>query len=64
MYILKELDRLQLANTFANDKLKKSHPYQQLQLDYAPNINSDEIPTFDILLTDSNIKLSDPPNDF
>ena len=49
-YILEELDRSQLAGTFADDKLKKFHPRQQLQLDHAPNLDHKEIPTLTISL--------------
>ena len=37
--MLKELDRLRLASTFASDRFKKFHPWQQFQLDYVSNLD-------------------------
>ena len=62
-YILEELDGSQLAGTFAGDRLKKFHPRQQLQLDHAPNLDHEEIPTLDdFLIGDSDSDLSDVPD--
>ena len=64
-YMLQELDGSQLSGTFAGDRLKKFHPRQRLQLDHAPNLNNEEIPTLDDFLAgDSDSELSDPPDDF
>lgn len=54
MYIFEELDGSQLAGTFAGDKLKKFYPHQQLQLDYASNLNYEEILTLDNFFLDDN----------
>lgn len=62
-YILEKLNRSQLAGTFVSDKLKKFHVRQQLQLDHAPNLNHEEILTFDnFLIGDSDSDFSDMPN--
>lgn len=45
--MLEKLDRLQLAGIFARDRLKKFQLQQQLQLDYAPDLDDKEIPTLD-----------------
>ena len=63
--MLEELDRLQLAATFAYNRLTKFYPRQQLQLDYVPNLKHKEIPTHDnFLVGDNNSDLSDVPNNF
>ncbi len=63
IYMLEDLDGSRLAGTFAGDRLKKFHPRQRLQLDYAPNLNNEEIPTLDDFLADSDSELSDAPDD-
>lgn len=64
-YMLEELDGSRLAGTFAGDRLKKFHPHQQLQLDHAPNLDHEEIPTLDDFLAgDSDSELSDAPDDY
>ena len=61
-YMLEELDRSRRAGNFAGDRLKKFHPCQRLQLDHAPNLNNEEIPTLDDFLAgDSDSELSDAP---
>ena len=60
-YIIEELDGSRLAGTFAGDRLKKFHPRQ---LDHAPNLNNEEIPTLDDFLADSDSELSDAPDDY
>ena len=63
-YMLEELDGLQLAGTFAGDRLKKFHPRQRLQLDHAPDLDDEEIPTLDRFLADNSASdLSDAPDD-
>ena len=63
-YILEELDGLRLAGTFADDRLKKFHPRQRLQLDHALNLDHEEILTLnDFLAGDSDSDLSDAPDD-
>ena len=63
--ILEELDRLQLADAFAGDRLKKFHLRQQLQLDHALNLDNKEIPTLsNFLVGNSNSELSEAPDDF
>lgn len=65
IYIFEKFDRLWLAGTFAGDRLKKFHPRQWLQLDYAPNLNNQKILTLnDILASDSNNELSDRSDNF
>ncbi len=72
IYMLDELNRSRLAGTFADNRLKKFHPRQRLQLDHAPDLDHKEIPNFDnFLIGDSNSdlsntppKLSDTPNKF
>ena len=49
-YMLKKLDRLQLAGIFADKRLKKFHTRQRLQLDYAPNLDHEETPPSAIFL--------------
>ena len=65
-YMLEELDGSRLAGTFAGDRLKKFHPRQRLQLDNAPDLGEEEIPTLDNFLAgDDDSDLSDaPPDDF
>ena len=62
-YILEELDGSQLAGIFAGDRLKKFHPCQRLQLDHAPNLNNEEIPTLNDFLANSDSEFSDTPDD-
>lgn len=63
-YMLEELDGLRLASTFAGDRLKKFHPRQRLQLDHAPDLDHEEIPTLDDFLAgDDDSDLSDAPPD-
>ena len=65
MYILEELDRSQLASTFAGDRLKNFHPRQQLQLDHTPNLDHEKIPTLDNFLIGGNDSdFSDVPDYF
>lgn len=45
IYMFEKLDRLYLAGTFVNDKLKKLYPYQWLQLDHIPNLDHKEVAT-------------------
>lgn len=64
-YILEELDRSHLANTFAGDRLKKFHLCQQLQLDYIPNLGHEEVSTLNqFFVGNSNSKLSNTPNNY
>ena len=65
-YMLEELDRSRLAGTFAGDRLKKFHPQQRLQLDNAPDLGEEEIPTLDNFpASDDDSDLSDTtPNNF
>ena len=64
-YMLEELDASQLAGTFADNRLKKFHPRQRLQLDHAPDLDGEEIPTLDRFLADDSASdLSDAPDDF
>ena len=64
-YMLEELDGSRLADTFAGDKLKKFHSWQQLQLDHAPDLNNEEIPTLDKFLAgNSDTDLSEASNNF
>ena len=64
-YMLEELDGSRLAGTFAGDRLKKFHPRQRLQLDHAPNLDHEEIPTLsNFLAGDSDSELSEAPDDF
>ena len=62
-YILEELDGSRLADTFAGDILKEFHPRQRLQLDHAPNLDHEEIPTLnDFLEGGSDSDFSDAPD--
>ena len=64
-YMLEELDGSRLAGTFAADRLKKFHPRQRPQLDHAPDLDDEEIPTLDRFLTDDSASdLSDAPDNF
>lgn len=64
-YVLEELDGSRLAGTFAGDRFKKFHPRQRLQLDHAPDLDREEIPTLDNFLAgDSDSDLSDALDDF
>ncbi len=62
-YMLEELNGSRLASTFVGERLKKFHPRQRLQLDHAPNVNNEEIPTLDNFLSDGDSELSDAPDD-
>lgn len=55
IYILEKLDRLQLAGLFASNRLMKFHPRQQLQLNYALNLDCKEISNLMISLETSMI---------
>lgn len=62
-YMLKKLNRLRLSGIVANDKLKRFHPQQRLQLDYAPNLDYEELSNLDnFFLSNGNNKLFDIPN--
>ena len=64
-YILEELDGSQLADTFAGNRLKKFHLWQQLQLDYTLNLDHEEISTFgDFFAGNNDSNLSDTPDNF
>lgn len=57
MYMLGEYDKLQLAGTFADNRLKKFQLWQQLQLDHVPNLDYKKILDLDNYLAgDSNSK--------
>ena len=61
--MLEELDGSRLASTFAGDRLKEFHPRQRLQLDHAPNLDQEEIPTLDdFLASDSDSDLFEAPD--
>ena len=65
MYMLKKLDRLQLVGTFIGNKFKKFYLRQQLQLDYAPNLEHKEIPTLNNFLAgNDNSDFSNTPDNF
>lgn len=54
-YMLKKLDRLQLASKFAGDKLKKFHARHQIQIDHIPNLEHKEILTLnDFFVSNDN----------
>lgn len=46
-YILKKLNGLRLAVTFAGDRLKKFHPQERLHLNHISNLDFDELSNLD-----------------
>lgn len=65
MYMLKELDELQLTGNFKGNKLKKFHPGQRLELDFTSNLDHEDMPTLNsFFASESDSELSDTPDNF
>lgn len=56
--MLKELDGLCLAGTFASNRLKKFHSCQQLYLNYTSDFNQEMVPTLEDFLIGNDNNLS------
>lgn len=63
-YMLKELDGLRLASTFADDCLKKFYLQQRLRLNHTPNLDHEMVPNLENFLAVDDNDLSNMPNNF
>ncbi len=61
--MLEELDGSRLASILSDNRLKKFHLRERLQLDHTTNLDHEEIPTLDdFLANDIDSDLSDTSN--